>query len=72
MRGVLQALKEENLEEDTLVFFFSDNCGPVGVNGSSNTPFRGAKGQVYEGGILVPFAARWKGHIPAEKHFRNR
>ena len=69
VRGVLAALKEEKLEEDTLIFFFSDNGGPVGINGSSNTPFRGAKGQVYEGGIHVPFAARWKGRIPAGTTF---
>ncbi len=67
VRGVLQALKDEKLEEDTLVFFFSDNGGPIAVNGSHNTPYRGAKGQVYDGGIHVPFAARWKGRIPAGK-----
>jgi len=71
VRGVLEALKEEKLEEDTLIFFFSDNGGPVAVNGSSNTPYRGAKGQVYDGGIHVPFAARWKGRIPAGKTYRE-
>ncbi len=71
VRGVLQALKEEKLDEDTLVFFFSDNGGPITVNGSSNKPYRGAKGQVYDGGIHVPFAARWKGRIPAGKVYKQ-
>ena len=69
VRGVLQALQEEKLDENTLIFFFSDNGGPIAVNGSHNTPYRGAKGQVYDGGIHVPFAARWKGQIPAGKRF---
>jgi arylsulfatase A-like enzyme len=60
----LHALK---LEENTLIFFLSDNGGPVeehNSNGSSNGIFRGGKGTVFEGGIRVPFIARWKGHLP--------
>ncbi len=62
---VLSALEELKLDEQTLVFFLSDNGGPVGINGSSNEPFRGAKGQVFEGGVRVPFVVRWTGHLPA-------
>jgi arylsulfatase A-like enzyme len=64
---VLATLREEKLDSDTLVFFLSDNGGPIGVNGSSNAPLRGGKGQVYDGGIRIPFAARWTGHLPAGK-----
>ena len=62
----LEALRTEHLEENTLIFFFSDNGGPTivgGVNGSSNAPLRGSKRQTWEGGIRVPFIIRWKGHL---------
>ena len=63
----IEALRNERLEENTLVFFFSDNGGPImdgtGVNGSSNAPLRGSKRQTWEGGIRVPFVIRWKGRL---------
>ena len=67
---VLTALRENNLDRNTLVVFFSDNGGPMGPttwNGSSNEPLRGAKGQTYEGGVRVPFIMRWTGRLPAGK-----
>ena len=61
----LAALRATGQEERTLVFFFSDNGGPIGPNGSINTPLRDAKGSVYEGGIHVPFVLRWPAKLKA-------
>jgi arylsulfatase A-like enzyme len=70
---VLAKLREKGLEEDTLIFFFSDNGGPtmVGttINGAINFPLRGSKRQLLEGGVRVPFAIQWKGRLPAGKTY---
>jgi arylsulfatase A-like enzyme len=63
----LTALRDQKLEEKTLVIFLNDNGGPTmpttTVNGSSNAPLRGSKRQTWEGGIRVAFAMSWKGHL---------
>lgn len=60
---ILSDVRANNLEENTLIVFFSDNGGPTGANGSRNKPLRGYKGQIFEGGIRIPFMMQWKGKI---------
>jgi arylsulfatase A-like enzyme len=64
---VLAKLRELKLEEDTLIFFISDNGGPTKQTTSGNGPLRGFKAQTWEGGIRVAWMVQWKGHIPAAK-----
>jgi len=68
---VLDKLREEKLEEETLVFFLSDNGGTPRKNASLNEPCRGWKGQMLEGGIRVPFLTQWKGRLPAGEVYRQ-
>jgi arylsulfatase A-like enzyme len=67
MGVLLDTLKRLNLDERTLVMFFSDN-GPFlsyGEHAGRAAPLREGKLTSYEGGVRVPFIARWPGRIPA-------
>ena len=59
---VLDTLDHTGLAPNTLVIFTSDNGGVL-AEGANNGPWRGDKGHMYEGGLRVPGAARWPGHI---------
>ena len=64
---VLDTLKRLGLDRQTLVIFTSDN-GPwlsYGPHAGSARPLREGKGTSFEGGVRVPFVARWPGRIPA-------
>jgi arylsulfatase A-like enzyme len=63
---VLEALRENGLEENTLVMFTSDNggAGYIGLP-DVNEPFRGWKITLFEGGIHVPFFLKWPARIEA-------
>jgi len=70
---VLKTLRDNGLENNTLVWFLNDNGGPSPKEGMpiSNAPFRGYKHQVYEGGIHVPFVVQWRGHLPEGQVYKE-
>lgn len=59
---ILESLKENGIDDNTLVMFTSDN-GPWYQGSTGN--LQGRKGSTYEGGVRVPFIARFPGRIPA-------
>ncbi|MES2883388.1 MAG: sulfatase [Pseudomonadota bacterium] len=69
---ILAALKAEGLDDNTLVVFTSDNGAPgyIGLP-EVNKPYRGFKLTLFEGGVRVPYLARWPGRLPAGVQYPN-
>jgi arylsulfatase A-like enzyme len=66
---ILDTLRELGIDDNTLVIFTSDN-GPwlsYGNHAGSAGRLREGKGTAWEGGVRVPFIARWPGRLPADK-----
>jgi arylsulfatase A len=65
--SLMDAVERTGQDENTLFIYCSDN-GPwlsYGNHAGSSGPLREGKGTTFEGGVRVPFVARWPGHIPA-------
>lgn len=68
---ILGKVRELKQEENTLIWFLSDNGGPTQSTTSRNGPLRGFKSTTWEGGVRVPFCVQWKGRLPAGVTYEN-
>ncbi len=62
---LLEGLRALGLEGSTLVLFASDNGALPTFQAARSAGLRGSKMSLYEGGLRLPFLARWPGHVPA-------
>jgi arylsulfatase A-like enzyme len=62
---LLAGIRELGIDGQTLVVFASDNGALPTFQGQRSAGLRGSKLSLYEGGIRLPFIARWPGHVPA-------
>jgi len=69
---VVATLQAQNLLNNTLIFFLSDNGAPeTSFTENSNGPLRGYKGDFLEGGFRIPFAVQWTGQLPANVVYKD-
>ena len=66
--SVIEALKENDQYDNTIIYFLSDN-GAAMSNDASPFPFKGWKGNQYEGGIKTPMIMTWKNKIKSNTQF---
>ncbi len=62
--SLMEKMKLLGLDENTVIYFISDNGGASYTGATTNFPYKGGKLTMFEGGVNIPFIMKWKGHIP--------
>ncbi len=68
---VLKSVKDNGLEKDTMVVFFSDNGAPIYLGAGSNGPLTGSKLTHFEGGLRIPMLMKYPAAVPAGKTYEH-
>ncbi len=68
---IVRKLKDAGLEDNTVIFFTSDNGGATYTRATDNAPLRGGKMSHFEGGYTVPYILRYPGVAPAGQTFTH-
>ena len=68
--NIISKLKEKGIYKNTIVYFLSDNGGRLRGD-SDNGELRGKKGNLFEGGIRVPFVMQWPREIQGGQIFNK-
>ncbi len=63
-------LKEMDIDENTLIFFVSDNGGATYTHTTDNFPLKGGKITDFEGGLNVPMIMKWGSNIPVGSRYK--
>lgn len=66
---IINKLKEEGLDKNTLIIFTSDNGGATYTTATDNAPLKGGKMTEFDGGLKVPYIMSYSGKIPAGKTY---
>ena len=69
--AIHQKIKDVGLDDNTLIFFISDNGGASYTKATDNGPLKGGKLNQFEGGIRVPYMMKWPSKIPAGMVYEN-
>ena len=67
---LMNYISESGLDENTIIFFISDNGGAEYTFTTDNGLYDGGKNTEFEGGVKVPMIIRWSGRLPAGKRFQ--
>jgi arylsulfatase A-like enzyme len=66
-----QKLKDLGLDQNTIIFFTSDNGGATYTRATDNAPLKGGKLSHFEGGYSVPYFIKYPGKVPAGKEYNQ-